>query len=624
MPAASLHGPQEVQPREPTRPRPPAAGPDQAAPAAPFAGLLSRALEANAPGATAPSRTGASAKEQPSASGRLLAAPGGAAEGPQPVAVAPDAAGPHPAADLALTPTATATAVEPGGAQTPQAARTNGLAPTAAGPGEAQTPQAAQADGPALAAAGPGDAGPLPVVHGAAAGAVTGTTNGTVAPRAATARERAEETPVPPSVGVVSAATSRSASAPATAGSVPSPVGPAATGGADSSPSGRSPGASPGTPVPNGGAPGTAARVIQTPDPSRPPGEAAVPPEQEVEAAGAAPTSRRAATRESTASSPEADPAQDAIPAAEPVLPLLAVFPVPAPPAEPPATGGGPRPRAIGPDGATPSTIAAAVAGPPAPVPPGTETPAEEPGAASAPRAMRAADVPPPAASAPPADSASSSAVLAPATDSASPPAASAPAVDSASPQPVAQPVHAAPARPAEGFHPAGHTAHLPAAEQVASVLVQVGGGPAGGGGQRMVVRLDPAELGKVEVRVERAEGGPAQVSLTVERPETLLLLLRDQPGLHRALDQAGVPAEGRALQFQLAPAAPDAPSADRGATPGWGGAADGGKGDGTWHGQGHGGQPGGRHRGHAPADTVAAGHGTYRAWRDAGLDITA
>ena len=72
---------------------------------------------------------------------------------------------------------------------------------------------------------------------------------------------------------------------------------------------------------------------------------------------------------------------------------------------------------------------------------------------------------------------------------------------------------------------------------------------------QHLIIRLDPAELGRVQVRIERTPDGPARVELVVERPDTLLMLLRDQPQLHRALDLAGVPAADRTLQFQLAPA---------------------------------------------------------------------
>lgn len=79
------------------------------------------------------------------------------------------------------------------------------------------------------------------------------------------------------------------------------------------------------------------------------------------------------------------------------------------------------------------------------------------------------------------------------------------------------------------------------------------------GAPQNMVIRLDPAELGRVQVRIERPAEGPARVELVVERADTLLLLLRDQPQLQRALDLAGVPSADRTLQFHLAP--PDAGS---------------------------------------------------------------
>ena len=68
-----------------------------------------------------------------------------------------------------------------------------------------------------------------------------------------------------------------------------------------------------------------------------------------------------------------------------------------------------------------------------------------------------------------------------------------------------------------------------------------------------VTIRLDPIELGRVEIRLGHAHDAPAKVELTVERPETLLMLLRDQPQLHRALDLAGVPAAGRTVQFHLA-----------------------------------------------------------------------
>jgi len=98
-------------------------------------------------------------------------------------------------------------------------------------------------------------------------------------------------------------------------------------------------------------------------------------------------------------------------------------------------------------------------------------------------------------------------------------------------------------------------------AEQVGPALASFTLSPAQPGGpQHLTIRLDPADLGRVQMRIERTPGGPARVDLIVERPDTLLLLLRDQPQLHRALDLAGVPAADRTLQYHLAPPTAPAP----------------------------------------------------------------
>ena len=65
-------------------------------------------------------------------------------------------------------------------------------------------------------------------------------------------------------------------------------------------------------------------------------------------------------------------------------------------------------------------------------------------------------------------------------------------------------------------------------------------------------MRLDPAELGAVEIRVERAATGPARVELLAAHAGTLDLLRADGAALNRALDAAGVPAEGRQVSFSL------------------------------------------------------------------------
>jgi hypothetical protein len=79
-------------------------------------------------------------------------------------------------------------------------------------------------------------------------------------------------------------------------------------------------------------------------------------------------------------------------------------------------------------------------------------------------------------------------------------------------------------------------------------------------GAQRLTMKLEPPELGQVHIQIDRpTDDTPARVAITVERPETLQLLLRDQPQLQRALDQAGVPAEGRSITFHVATPEPTA-----------------------------------------------------------------
>jgi len=89
-------------------------------------------------------------------------------------------------------------------------------------------------------------------------------------------------------------------------------------------------------------------------------------------------------------------------------------------------------------------------------------------------------------------------------------------------------------------------------AAQIAPTLISVA--QSASGTQRLTIRLDPPELGTVQIRVEHPADAPMQVEINVQRPETLTLLMRDQPHLQHALDQAGVPAEGRTLTFQLDP----------------------------------------------------------------------
>jgi hypothetical protein len=71
-------------------------------------------------------------------------------------------------------------------------------------------------------------------------------------------------------------------------------------------------------------------------------------------------------------------------------------------------------------------------------------------------------------------------------------------------------------------------------------------------GGDRIRIRLWPAELGHVEVMLRLDHDQRVGVSVAVERPETLELLQRDARGLERALADAGVKLDSGSLSFNL------------------------------------------------------------------------
>lgn len=71
-------------------------------------------------------------------------------------------------------------------------------------------------------------------------------------------------------------------------------------------------------------------------------------------------------------------------------------------------------------------------------------------------------------------------------------------------------------------------------------------------GQTRFQMRFDPPELGRVEVNMRVGTDGGVHAHLIVERPETLDMFLRDQRGLERALEAAGLNADPDNLQFSL------------------------------------------------------------------------
>src|SRR5204862_2068436 len=71
-------------------------------------------------------------------------------------------------------------------------------------------------------------------------------------------------------------------------------------------------------------------------------------------------------------------------------------------------------------------------------------------------------------------------------------------------------------------------------------------------GMSRFEIRLDPADLGRIDVRIDVNRNGQVTSHLTVEKPETLSMLRLDAPQLQRQLDDAGFKTSDGGLQFSL------------------------------------------------------------------------
>jgi hypothetical protein len=71
-------------------------------------------------------------------------------------------------------------------------------------------------------------------------------------------------------------------------------------------------------------------------------------------------------------------------------------------------------------------------------------------------------------------------------------------------------------------------------------------------GHNRFEIRLDPAELGKIDIRLEISRDGQALTHIAVEKPETLDMLRQDARALERALNDAGLDARRGSLSFSL------------------------------------------------------------------------
>src|SRR5439155_22629511 len=71
-------------------------------------------------------------------------------------------------------------------------------------------------------------------------------------------------------------------------------------------------------------------------------------------------------------------------------------------------------------------------------------------------------------------------------------------------------------------------------------------------GAKQFDIRLDPPELGRVEVRLSIDATGKASAHLSADQPQTLNLLQKDAPVLTRALREAGLDVSQDGLNFSL------------------------------------------------------------------------
>ena len=71
-------------------------------------------------------------------------------------------------------------------------------------------------------------------------------------------------------------------------------------------------------------------------------------------------------------------------------------------------------------------------------------------------------------------------------------------------------------------------------------------------GQSRFEIRLDPPELGRIDIRLELSADGRMQAVLQADKPETLDMLQRDARALERALAEQGIDMSGGGLNFAL------------------------------------------------------------------------
>ncbi|HVZ69669.1 MAG TPA: flagellar hook-length control protein FliK [Rhizomicrobium sp.] len=119
--------------------------------------------------------------------------------------------------------------------------------------------------------------------------------------------------------------------------------------------------------------------------------------------------------------------------------------------------------------------------------------------------------------------------------------------------QPVTAPAHTQTSSPVvtASLQVTQQTAQNAAQPDVTGLAVQIAA-KSGEGVKHFDIRLDPPELGRVEVRLSIDDTGHAQAHLAVEKPQTLDMLQNDRSNLERALKDSGVNLSQNGLNFSL------------------------------------------------------------------------
>lgn len=94
-------------------------------------------------------------------------------------------------------------------------------------------------------------------------------------------------------------------------------------------------------------------------------------------------------------------------------------------------------------------------------------------------------------------------------------------------------------------------TSQTPVTVPLAAVAVTIAN-KAVAGAREFAIRLDPPELGRIEVKMHVDRDGNVTSRLIADRQDTLDLLKRDSSGLERALQDAGLKTSDNGLQFSL------------------------------------------------------------------------